>query len=67
MARKIISLHKSQHPEKVSGGVVTQIGHMLTALCDDGTVWQMIGNGSWGRVQDIPQDISTPPPTDANG
>ncbi len=37
----------------------TQCNHITTALCDDGTVWELADNTDnpqWRRLPEIPQD-----------
>lgn len=47
----------------------TQADFILTALCNDGTIWNKFGHQSnWLKVEDIPQDVRekvyrSPPPT----
>lgn len=41
----------------------TQCDHMVTALCNDGTVWQYHDNESpkpWHQLPPIPQPTNTP-------
>lgn len=36
----------------------TQTDFIMTALCNDGTVWNRFGHQSnWLRIEDIPQDL----------
>lgn len=65
MTRKIIQICTSG----VENTQATQSDFILTALCNDGTIWNRFGHQSnWLRVEDIPQDIKEkvyrePPPT----
>lgn len=65
MTRKIVQICTSG----VENTQATQADFILTALCNDGTIWSRFGHQSnWLRVEDIPQDIlrrDTPekPPT----
>lgn len=44
----------------------TQTDFILTALCNDGTIWNRFGHQSnWLRVEDIPQDLRREPYPDA--
>lgn len=70
MTRKIIQICTSG-VENTQG---TQADFILTALCNDGTIWNRFGHQSnWLRVEDIPQDIlrrdipETPPTTTQKG
>lgn len=54
MTRKIIQICTSG----VENTQATQADFILTALCNDGTIWSRFGHQSnWLRVEDIPQDI----------
>lgn len=70
MTRKIIQICTSG----VENTQSTQADFILTALCNDGTIWNRFGHQSnWLRVEDIPQDIlrrdtpETPPTTTQKG
>lgn len=54
MPRKIVQITSCQ----VQDNSFTRNDLMLSALCDDGSLW-LIGNrnGEWTRVDDIPQDV----------
>lgn len=49
MARKIIQITRGY----LGNDYVDT--NTLTALCDDGTLWDL-NNGEWTRLPDIPQD-----------
>lgn len=54
MTRKIIQISTSG----VNNTQQTQADFILTALCNDGTVWNKFGHQSnWMKIEDIPQDI----------
>lgn len=70
MTRKIIQICTSG----VDNTQATQAEFVLTALCNDGTIWNKFGHQSnWLRVEDIPQDIlrrdipEAPPTTTQKG
>jgi len=70
MTRKIIQICTSG----VENTQATQADFILTALCNDGTIWNRFGHQSnWLRVEDIPQDIrrsdqpEAPPTTTQKG
>jgi hypothetical protein len=53
--RKIIQVSSSG----VDCNISTQCSHILIALCDDGTVWELPNSGQtrgWNRLPGIPQD-----------
>lgn len=53
MTRKIIQICTSG----VENTQTTQSDFILTALCNDGTIWNRFGHQSnWLRIEDIPQD-----------
>lgn len=68
MTRKIIQICVAA----VENTQNTQAEFVLTALCNDGTIWNKFGHQSnWLRVEDVPQDIREkvyrePPPTTEN-
>lgn len=70
MTRKIIQICTSG----VENTQATQADFILTALCNDGTIWNRFGHQSnWLRVEDVPQDLrrrdnlEVPPTTTQNG
>lgn len=64
MTRKIIQICVTG----VENVQETQCNFVMTALCDDGTVWNRFGHSSnWLKIEAIPQDpkkdYPPPPPT----
>jgi len=35
----------------------TQSDYIVVALCDDGTVWEMLGTHPWQQLPAIPQEV----------
>lgn len=65
MTRKIIQISVTG----VENVQETQCNFVMTALCNDGTIWNRFGHQSnWLKVESIPQDLRRepypyPPPT----
>lgn len=69
MTRKIIQISVTG----VENVQETQCNFVMTALCNDGTIWNRFGHQSnWVKVESIPQDLrrepypDTPPTTERN-
>lgn len=59
MMRKPIQIHTLIGPENAKW----QGMMLVTALCDDGTIWESWNGGAWTRLPDIPQDDHPTTPT----
>lgn len=51
MSRKVIQIAATSYGETGDGGGMTPD---LYALCDDGTIWNLVGS-NWSLVEPIPQ------------
>lgn len=57
MPRKPINIATGIESLSIDGvGTIQETKHVLYALCDDGTIWELTGN-TWDCLAEIPQDV----------